>query len=90
MLRIIKIAIARELWNSSKDQNKLGSCYCMKKCGFAQNHNTGKYKQICSDLLSTNLENLILHAVATVHELWKYSFQEVFYHGAVLKTVKFR
>ena len=62
----------------------------MKKCGFAQNHNTGKYKQICSYLLLTNLENLILHAVATAHELWKYSFQEVFYHGAVLKSVKFR
>ena len=34
-----------------------------------------------------NLEKLILQAVVTAHELWKYSFQEVFYHRAVLKSV---
>ena len=71
---ILKIAIARDLWNSSKDQNKLCSCscYCMKNWGFAQNNTSVKCEQICSYLFSANLENLMLHAVVTAHELRKY------------------
>ena len=86
MLCILTIAVAHELRNSAKDQNELCWYHCMKNWGFAQNNTSGKCEKICCYLFSTNLEKLILHAVVTAHELWKYSFQEVFHHRAILRS----